>query len=254
MRPGISTGLSGSGSCSTPAYARVSRSAPTTSRSSSGWLSSHPPSAPRSPGRAGGPITRPAPAPSDDPRSGLIPRAEVDQRKAYLRPVCLAQFRGRLTDDDFEGGPDMAVQQVAAAGAAVRQAKDRVQVRLRPVATGRDVPDEREHLALLGHIDRPVLPGYPVEPADGRLLEGADRGDLGGRQALLAGEGRYDGDGLVTGIEHEHICWGGRRVDDLRVHPHLHGVGCPSVSSGQAGRREHGLMCWRAWVTPPTPR
>ena len=61
------------------------------------------------------------------PNPGLRRTRAVDQ--------CVdlgAQFRGRLTDDDFEGGPDMAVQQVAAAGAAVRQAKDRVQVRLRP--------------------------------------------------------------------------------------------------------------------------
>lgn len=79
---------------------------------------------------------------------GLLRRAEIDQRQPDLWPVGLAQFRGRLPDDHLKGRPDVALQQVPAAGGAVREPEHGVQVRLRlaGAAVGawpdRDVPDQ----------------------------------------------------------------------------------------------------------------
>jgi hypothetical protein len=74
-----------------------------------------------------------------------------------------------------------------------------------------DVAEQRQHLALLVHADATVVPGRPVEPADGGVLEGADGGDLRGFQPLRTGELRQSRDCLITWVAHHHV------GDDVRV-------------------------------------
>ena len=84
----------------------------------------------------------------DPPAERRFRLAKVDERQSDVGPQRLAQLRGRLPHHDLQGRPDMAFQQVPAAGGAVGQAEHGVQVRLRPlrlaIAAGpdRDVPDQ----------------------------------------------------------------------------------------------------------------
>ena len=73
---------------------------------------------------------------------------------------------GTSRTNHLERGPDLAREQVPAASAAVGEAKNRLEVQLRPAGPERNVTEQRQNFALLIDADRPVLPGDSVEPAD----------------------------------------------------------------------------------------
>ena len=68
----------------------------------------------------------------------------------------------------------------------------------------RDVADRAQHLALLIDWNLPIGLGGEVEPADGRLRKGAERGEGRGAQPLVLREVADRRAGLVAGIENKH--------------------------------------------------
>jgi len=144
--------------------------------------------------------------------------AQVDEGQAHIRADGLAQVSRRFPDDHLQGGPDVALQQVAPAGASVRQAEDRVQMKLRAVRGRGDVADQGQDLALPGHRDVPVVVHRAVEPADHGALEAADGGHLRRLQVLLPGERAELGHCLVAGVKDRHIGRRWRRLDHSPVH------------------------------------
>src|SRR5262249_27728713 len=70
-----------------------------------------------------------------------------------------------------------------------------------------------------------VVPGCAVEPADGGVLEGADRSDLRGFKPLRAGELRQSEDCLITRIAHHDVGDDVRVFDNLGFHGRLRNDG-----------------------------
>ena len=127
----------------------------------------------------------------------------------------LAQPRGVLGYDGLQRREHSSLEQVASACRPVLQAEHDVRVQDGAVLALSDIADQREQFALLRHLDTAVVPGRPVEPADGGVLERADGGDLRGLQLLRAGELGQRRDRLIARIAYDDVSDNVRVLDDL---------------------------------------
>src|SRR3569833_337759 len=148
-------------------------------------------------------------------------------------------MRRRLDNRHLEGRPHDPLEEMAATRGAVAEAEHsmHVQARLAGVTHG-DVAEERQALALLLDLDRLILLGAQVEPADCRALERAEGRE--GRAALIVpvGEVGNGGERRVTGIKHDHERpFAGLLPDQARFHRQnrasrmMIGSGMPSSQS-----------------------
>src|SRR5438477_7181397 len=112
---------------------------------------------------------------------------------------------------------------MAAAGRTVRQSEHDVDMEAGlAVVAHRDVADRAQHLALLAYFDLPVTLRAKVEPADGCLFEGADRGQRCRREFFVIGEFGQRRERLFAAIENDDVDLGVRSVrDELAFHGRL---------------------------------
>jgi hypothetical protein len=82
----------------------------------------------------------------------------------------------------------VSFEKVPRTGSPLRVADDDVRVHLRLAILVGDVTDERRQLDLLGDRDRLVLLRLPVEVAERDAAEGAEPGEVGASQPVLACE------------------------------------------------------------------
>ena len=72
-----------------------------------------------------------------------------------------------------------------------------------PVVADRDVSDRAQHLALLPDVDLLVSLLVEVEPADGRLFEGADGGQRSRRESGIVREFRQRRERFFSGVKND---------------------------------------------------
>ena len=99
--------------------------------------------------------------------------------------------------------------------------RDRVDVQGRLALGFRDIADQRQHLDLLVDRNALVVLRGPVEIADDRALERADRGQRSGVDLLLADELLQGADRLVAMSEDDGICRGWPAIEQFPAHPNL---------------------------------
>ena len=117
-----------------------------------------------------------------------------------------------------------------------------------------DVPEEGDDLDLLGDRNFPVVLRLPIEETEDRAAARADAGELGGRDAVLAGEALNAANGLVALVQHQDVGFLPPIVDELRLHnlssrpPRLRGTASPILCDHTAATLQFG----RPRVAPET--
>ncbi len=138
------------------------------------------------------------------------------------RPVSgsnrLRSVSGVFVKYDFQGRPDVSLEQVAAVGRSVCLSNHDVGVDARLLAVERDVADEGEHLYLLPNRDSPEVAALTIVVADDDVAERADAGEVSCSDLLCAREGCDSFDRLFALVEDEYE----RRLalygEQLRLH------------------------------------
>jgi len=146
---------------------------------------------------------------------------EAVRRVLALPALEFAGLHSHIGSQIFDtGGFEVAAHRVLELAGRIH-AEHGVHVHNGAVFARGDVADQRQQLALLIHRDAAVVPGRAVEPADGGMLEGTDRGDLRRLQVLRPGELRQSGDRLVTRVAHHDVGDDVCVLDDLVLHGKL---------------------------------
>src|SRR5439155_4654749 len=146
---------------------------------------------------------------------------ERDQREARLRVLLLLQMRRRPGQDHLEGRPHLTFEQMPADDAAVRAAEHRMDMQGRLAVRVRDIAEQRQYLDLLVDRDALVVLFRPVEIADHRALEGADRGQRGGVDLLLADKLLQGADRLVAMGEDDGVSRRRAAIEQFPAHRNL---------------------------------
>src|SRR3954452_19699069 len=109
---------------------------------------------------------------------------------------------------------------MAAAGRTVGQPEHDVNMQAcLAVIAGGDVTDSAQHFGLLGDLDLPVAFRRQIEPADGRLLEGADRGQRCRGELFVIGEFGQRRERLLAAVEYDYMDLSVRSVrEELAFH------------------------------------
>ena len=105
--------------------------------------------------------------------SVLLPGEKLKSGRGIMSP---AQVRWGFVNDHLECGADVAFEEMASAGGAIRGADDDVRVHHGlPVIVEGDVPEEREDFDLFDDRDRLVVARCEIKEGQRHIAEASDR-------------------------------------------------------------------------------